>query len=91
MQVSHVLVGLLGLLAVIERGECQPLRAKFKKVVVNTANKTFSIEESPVDLSQRILVAVVINRNAYSLPTFLHTLETLKCRNKKKKCDLWYE
>ncbi len=39
----------------------------------------------------KILIALRIKDNSYSLPTFLATLETIKCPSESGKCDLWYE
>ena len=56
----------------------------FNKVAVDRKTQTFKILHDP-----KILVAVTIRNNSYSLPTFLGTLETLQCKNVKNKCDLW--
>jgi hypothetical protein len=42
-----------------------------------------------IDPTATILVAIKVKNQEYSLPTFLATLETLKCSNKKNKCDIW--
>jgi hypothetical protein len=72
-------------------------RVKFKTVLQNHENRSYSIEENskkdqdksePNDII-KVLVAIDIKNYAYSLPTFLATLETLKCPSSTKKCDLW--
>ncbi len=73
----------------IYNANAQQIRMQFKKVIVDYQNKTFKIE-SPVlnELENKILVTIIVKNNAYSLPTFLSSLEQLKCLN--KKCDLWF-
>jgi hypothetical protein len=42
------------------------------------------------DTKLRVLLAIKIKNHAHSLPTFLATLETLKCPSEgSQKCDLW--
>ena len=62
---------------------------QFKRVIVNEENDSFTLEKPKETLKNKVLVAIIIKDNAYSLPTFLATLETLKCPTKNKKCDLW--
>lgn len=64
----------------------EPQRVKFKnpnKDSSKNASNDYPIEQS------KILIAVRIKDHSYSLPTFLATLETLKCPSQKNKCDLW--
>lgn len=60
----------------------------FKEVKVNRTDQTFKLLDNS-EKDPQILVSVIISNNAHSLPTFLKTLETLTCPNKKQKCDLW--
>ena len=60
----------------------------FNKVLVDRDTQTFKIL-TEIDPDPKILVAITIRNNSYSLPTFLSTLETLRCKNVKNKCDLW--
>ncbi len=76
------------LLCLIKLAENLKQEAYFKKVNVNHKSNTFTIEKSNYE-NATILIAITINNNAYSLPTFLKTLETLKCLNNRHKCDLW--
>ena len=70
---------------------CNPKRVKFNDVVLTENKAEFKIIKNSQDENpnQKILISVLIKNNAYSLPTFLATLETLKCPNLNKKCDLW--
>lgn len=56
---------------------------------VRVAFRPIGASTSPRVQDARVLVAVKIRNHAYSLPTFLATLETLRCPNLSKKCDLW--
>jgi hypothetical protein len=60
----------------------------FKQVQVNANDQTFTLL-SNAPTNPQILVTVIIRNNAYSLPTFLRTLETIKCPNAENRCDLW--
>lgn len=66
----------------------QPRRVKFSQVIVNVSNNTFTLEKN-ASHDSRVLIAVTIKNNAYSLPTFLATLENIKCPNSNNKCNLW--
>lgn len=71
--------------------QSEPQRIKFSDVARNVTNKTFTIERKVSDDSKnRVLVAVVVRDQAYALPTFLATLEAIKCPNPNQKCHLWY-
>lgn len=77
-------------LSAIKWVENQQQRVNFKRVVSDGQGK-YTIEQ--VDEVKRddlkIVIAITVKDNQYSLPTFLATLETLECPNKDKKCDLW--
>ncbi len=66
----------------------QPRRVKFSQVIVNPTNKTFTLEKN-VSEDFRVLIAITVKNNAYSLPTFLATLESIKCPSLNNKCHLW--
>lgn len=68
-----------------------PRRVKFKQVILNHVDKTFNlnITDNDDESVSRVLVAITVKNHAYSLPTFLATLETLKCPGENKKCHLW--
>ena len=70
----------------------EPKRVKFNKVVVDHTLKEFTVTKSDDSLldvpPQRILLAVLVKNHAYSLPTFLATLETLDCPTLSRKCDI---
>ena len=66
-----------------------PKRVKFNKIVVDYGNQVYSIEKHQKhDLNVKILISIVVKNHAHSLPTFLATLETLKCPTFNRKCDL---
>ena len=66
-------------------------RVEFKSVVVSNQQQTDPLTPAEKKLSsKKILVAIVVKNNIHSFPTFLASLESLKCPNKKGKCDLWY-
>jgi hypothetical protein len=68
----------------------EPQRVKFKTLIKDSSTNTSSSENSDYPIEQaKILIAVRIKDHSYSLPTFLATLETLKCPSRKNKCDLW--
>jgi len=73
--------------------KADPKRVKYKRVVADYEKNEFSILKNEDDeLSEndrKILVAIVVKNHAYSLPTFLASLETLECPSLNKKCDLW--
>ena len=79
------LVFIIGFIEVAENSHHE---AYYKTVNVNYEKKTFKISKLNYE-NTTILIAITINNNAYSLPTFLKTLETVKCINSRKKCDLW--
>lgn len=64
---------------------------RYKKVNIKS-DGSFSLDDELQNEMKnfRYLIAVTIKNNAYSLPTFLATLENLKCPNENKKCDLWF-
>ena len=70
-----------------------PKRVKFKRVVADYEKNEYSIlknvEDELSENDRKILVAIVVKNHAYSLPTFLASLETLECPSLNKKCDLW--
>ena len=72
---------------------CEPKRVKFNQILINANRDGFTLiknnDDYDYDPMQRILVAVIVKNHEYSLPTFLGTLETLKCPNSMNKCDLW--
>ena len=70
---------------------CNPKRVKFSDVIFTDNKAEFKIVKNSQDENpnQKILIGVLIKNHAYSLPTFLATLETLKCPSLNKKCDLW--
>src|SRR4051812_41279954 len=64
-------------------------RVPFKEVIRHQ-NQTFSLRESKADeTDKKILLAIKVANHAFAMPTFLATLEKLKCNNSKGKCDLW--
>lgn len=82
---------LLIIIIISEISLAESEHVKFAQVLRNTANKSFSIVRDELNTTQlRVLVAITIKDNAYSLPTFLASLESLKCPNANKKCHLWY-
>lgn len=85
---SNILILLISMFMIELNG--QPTRIKFKQVIQKENEGTFSIENTSQNKeNQKILIAITIKDNQYSLPTFLATLETLKCPTENKKCDLW--
>ena len=61
----------------------------YRPVIIDAENKsTYSLEPT-AHLNPSILVSIKIGNNSHSLPTFLKTMESIKCENEKKKCDLW--
>ena len=70
---------------------CEPKRVKFKQISINSNRDGFNLIKNNDDYNpnQRILVTVIVKNHEYALPTFLGTLETLKCPNAMNKCDLW--
>lgn len=78
---------LVCILAAVKWVENQPQRVQFKKIEGGKYATENGDEYKRDDL--KILIAITIKDNQYSLPTFLATLETLECPNKDKKCDLW--
>jgi hypothetical protein len=68
----------------------EPQRVKFKNVLKDPSENTSKLEKNDYQAEQaKILIAVRIKDNSYSLPTFLATLETFKCPSQNNKCDLW--
>ncbi len=61
-------------------------RIGFRNVIINSVNKTYSLEPLLPDHNSKFLVSIKIKDNSYTLPTFLRTIETLECGS--KKCDL---
>ena len=62
-------------------------RVKFKSVRTSSVEKSI---ENEVKTELRVLVAIKIKNHAHALPTFLASLETLKCTpSASQKCDLW--
>ena len=74
--------------------KADPKRVNYKRVVADYEKNEFSIlnNEKDDELSEndrKMLVAISVKNHAYSLPTFLASLETLECPSLNKKCDLW--
>jgi hypothetical protein len=65
---------------------CGATRIGFRTVIINSVNKTYSLEPLLPDHNSKFLVSLKIKDNYYTLPTFLRTIETLECG--LKKCDL---
>jgi hypothetical protein len=64
---------------------CERERVKFRSV-----RSPQSAEKIQPPLEHlKVLLAIKIKNHAYSLPTFLATLERLECPTENKKCDLW--
>ena len=63
-------------------------RIKFKELDHYAQNLTTLIIDSD-NSNTNLMIALYVNNHAYSLPTFLATLESLKCPNKNSKCHLW--
>lgn len=86
IRLKILIVYLLGISLV----KCEQQRVKFRKII--TQNGSFKIDEDDGTSMKnlKILLAVIVKNHEHSLPTFLATLETLKCPNADKKCDLWY-
>ncbi len=62
----------------------------FKKVNIDHELNTYSFEYQTDNKSSKILISISVGNNSYSLPTFLKTLETLKCgKDTAAKCHLW--
>lgn len=60
-------------------------RVDFKNVVSNDPKSDPNSNDS-----KKILLAIQVKNHIHSFPTFLATLESMKCPNKKTdKCDLW--
>lgn len=85
---NNIVTKFIFLVSLIKLAENSYQEAYFKKVNVNFDKKTFSIDK-PNNENATVLIAITINNNAYSLPTFLKKLEKLKCLNNRNKCDLW--
>ena len=75
----------------IKNVNCEPKRVKFKQISINSNRDGFTLIQNNDDYNpnQKILIGVIIKNHEYSLPTFLASLETLKCPNAMNKCDLW--
>jgi len=62
----------------------------FRNLKLNSDKSSYSLEGRTSDQTSKILVSIIIGNNSYSLPTFLKTLESLKCVTESdSKCDLW--
>ena len=69
-----------------------PKRVKYKKIIASPDTNEYSVLESEDSLNehgQKILIAILVQNHAHSLPVFLASLETLECPTSNKKCDLW--
>lgn len=77
------------LVLIVGLAKANPRRVKFNSIV--PSEKSFKVIKPDLnDIgNQTVLIALTIKNHAYSLPTFLATLEKIKCKNSKSKCDLW--
>jgi hypothetical protein len=66
-------------------------RIKFKELDYYSPSLTSLKVDVDSDLysNYNIMIALYVHNHAYSLSTFLATLEGLKCPNKNSKCHLW--
>ena len=70
--------------------KADPKRVKYKEVVVDSVKNEFNFKNNEkFSNQQRILISILINNHAHSLPEFLASLEKLECPTLNKKCDLW--
>ena len=75
----------------IQNVKCEPKRVRFNQISINENRNGFTVIKNNDDYNpnQRILIGVIVKNHEYALPTFLASLETLKCPNYMNKCDLW--
>jgi hypothetical protein len=64
-------------------------RIQFKDLNHYTSNLSIISTNDEIENKNNIMIALHINNHVYSLPTFLATLETLKCPNPNSKCHFW--
>ena len=81
-----ILNHLITLSLILSIALCQ--RIKYKDLKYYSSDLTVASTDDDAE-NYNIMIAFNVNNQAYSLPTFLATLETLKCPNKNSKCHLW--
>ena len=84
-----VVVAIVAVEALLVSAGQSDVRRRVQFRSVKNASGSLQTPSSIVVSRERTLIAVVVRNQAYALPTFLATLERLKC-SEEVKCSLWW-